>query len=177
MPSCKSHDIFLQDGKQRQNHMSYPYHPWDWYVSLHLVDFYGKCRETYQSHGSFGLYTVEGQDFVPRNSTSHIFLGGKSDEVSVCVLWASPSFTNDKLDVTSFKKNMYSIHLISYHSTSYLHISQHFQTLGPAFPRDFVWTTAQGPDSSKRSVSRRKSSASGVPGLYQQLFLVPLKRW
>ena len=27
----------------------------------------------------FGLYTVEGQDFVPRNSTSHIFLGAKSD--------------------------------------------------------------------------------------------------
>ena len=20
-----------------------PYHPWDWYIYLHLVDFYGKC--------------------------------------------------------------------------------------------------------------------------------------
>ena len=31
-------------------------------------------------HGSFGLYTVEGQVFAPRNSTSHKFLGAKSDE-------------------------------------------------------------------------------------------------
>ncbi len=28
-----------------ENHIkSYPYHPWDWYMYLHLIDFYGKCR-------------------------------------------------------------------------------------------------------------------------------------
>ena len=26
-----------------------PYHAWDWYIYLHLVDFYGKCRETYHT--------------------------------------------------------------------------------------------------------------------------------
>ena len=26
-----------------------PYHPWDWYIYLHLVDFYGKCREIYHT--------------------------------------------------------------------------------------------------------------------------------
>ena len=25
-----------------------------WYIYLHLVDFYGKCRQIYQSHGSYG---------------------------------------------------------------------------------------------------------------------------
>ena len=27
-----------------------------WYIYLHLVDFYGKCREIYQSHGSYGVW-------------------------------------------------------------------------------------------------------------------------
>ena len=25
-------------------YIQYPYHPWEWYIYLHLVDFYGKCR-------------------------------------------------------------------------------------------------------------------------------------
>ena len=35
----------------------FPYHPWDWYIRLHLVDFYGKCTvgQIYQSHGCSGL--------------------------------------------------------------------------------------------------------------------------
>ena len=32
----------------------YPYHPWDWYIYLYLLDIHGKCREIYQSHGSYG---------------------------------------------------------------------------------------------------------------------------
>ena len=32
--------------------------PWDWYIYLHFfVDFYGKCREIYQSHGWYGNVT------------------------------------------------------------------------------------------------------------------------
>ena len=34
-----------------------PYHPWDWYIYLHLVDFYGKCRYCkYTMHGSCGFF-------------------------------------------------------------------------------------------------------------------------
>ena len=28
------------------------------YIYLHLVDFYGKCRELYQSHGLFGVWNT-----------------------------------------------------------------------------------------------------------------------
>ena len=33
-------------------------HPWEWYIYLHLVDFYGKCRciYIYTVHGSCGVY-------------------------------------------------------------------------------------------------------------------------
>ena len=27
----------------------YPKDPWDWYIYLHLVDFYGKCTEIYHT--------------------------------------------------------------------------------------------------------------------------------
>ena len=27
-----------------------------WYIYLHLVDLYGKCREIYQSRGSYGIW-------------------------------------------------------------------------------------------------------------------------
>ena len=35
--------------------LSFPYHPWDWYIYLHLVDVYSKCREIYQPHGWYGF--------------------------------------------------------------------------------------------------------------------------
>ena len=31
-----------------------PYHPWDWYIDLPLVNFYSKCRDTI--HGSYGSW-------------------------------------------------------------------------------------------------------------------------
>ena len=33
--------------------MAYPYHPWDWYIYLHLVDFCGTCRYIY--HTWYGI--------------------------------------------------------------------------------------------------------------------------
>ena len=33
----------------RCSSQSTPYHPWDWYIYLHLVDFYGKCIGKYSS--------------------------------------------------------------------------------------------------------------------------------
>ena len=46
-------DIFLHVQMKRKNHQNFwghlprclhPYNPWDWYIYLHLADFYGKCR-------------------------------------------------------------------------------------------------------------------------------------
>lgn len=31
-----------------------PYDPWEWYIHLHLLNLYGKCRYMYQFHGSYG---------------------------------------------------------------------------------------------------------------------------
>ena len=33
-----------------------------WYIYLHLVHFYGKCREIYQSHGWYGLDSLHNFD-------------------------------------------------------------------------------------------------------------------
>ena len=33
----------------------FPYHPWDWWVYLHLVDFYGKSIGKYTIHGCYGF--------------------------------------------------------------------------------------------------------------------------
>ena len=40
-------------GKPPYLNNTIPYHPWDWYIYLHFVDFYGKCRR-YAIHGSYG---------------------------------------------------------------------------------------------------------------------------
>ena len=32
------------NGKDTIVRYNFPYHPWDWYINLHLIDFYGKCR-------------------------------------------------------------------------------------------------------------------------------------
>ena len=35
---------------------SFPRDPWDWYIYLHLADFYGfHVGKIYQSHGSYGI--------------------------------------------------------------------------------------------------------------------------
>ena len=34
----------------------YPYHPWDWYIYLHLLGFDGKNVGQYIIHGWYGLY-------------------------------------------------------------------------------------------------------------------------
>ena len=32
----------------------YPYHPWDWYISLDLANLYGTCIGKYTIHGWYG---------------------------------------------------------------------------------------------------------------------------
>ena len=36
----------------------YPYHPWDWYIYLHLVDFSGKCRQIYHTWMLWGILSM-----------------------------------------------------------------------------------------------------------------------
>ena len=64
----------------------YPGHLYDWishtihvwYIHLHLVDVYGRCRQIYQSHGSYG--------YVQRLPQRHTFAGPRF-RVLQCNLW------------------------------------------------------------------------------------------
>ena len=49
------------EGKFKMNQN--PYHPLDWYIYLHSVDFCGKNRYKYSRHGSYGTekYVHESQ--------------------------------------------------------------------------------------------------------------------
>ena len=49
-----------------------------WYIHLHLVDVYGRCRQIYQSHGSYG--------YVQRLPQRHTFAGPRF-RVLQCNLW------------------------------------------------------------------------------------------
>ena len=40
------------------SHWQYSHSIYVWYIYLHLVDFYGKCRDIYRYHGSYGTGTL-----------------------------------------------------------------------------------------------------------------------
>ena len=59
------------DGGTTRNLLSHRIHVR--YIYLHLVDFKGKCRQIYQSHGSYGYSRV------PFSGSIRSTLGGKNE--------------------------------------------------------------------------------------------------
>ena len=48
-----------------QKKTSTTYHPWDWYIYLHLVDVYGKCRQIYYRPIAFVMASKLSQKICP----------------------------------------------------------------------------------------------------------------
>ena len=46
-PDAKGGCFFF--GRKKRLCKKYPYHPWDWYIYLHVDDYYRKCRFIYHT--------------------------------------------------------------------------------------------------------------------------------
>ena len=55
VPIDTSSTIAIQDLTWRDNHFLYPDAPCMEYLPTKLVDFWGKCRDSYSIHGAYGL--------------------------------------------------------------------------------------------------------------------------
>ena len=85
-----------------------PYHPWDWYIYLYLLDIHGKCREIYQSHGSHGSIPL-GRTILSPNHP--FFFSGKTRWECAAVEESIPSQETLQIFGTPWKVNGWSLQI------------------------------------------------------------------